>query len=81
MIRFTAWGAEVTYDEGEFVAGDELIRRLLETFLKAYPHDLLLTKEQKANPEISRVEWLASLDNVDIKIIENVPPEVTHHEP
>ena len=53
MIRFTAWGHEVTYDEDEFVSGHPLIRSILESVLKSYPSYFLLTKDQIAKPEES----------------------------
>lgn len=81
MIRFTIWGNEVTYDGGEIVTGNPAIRDYVTSMLESYPPDPLLTKDQKAKPEISRVEWLASINGVEIEIIENVPPKVTHHEP
>ena len=79
MIRFTAWGHGVTYDDTGFVTGQPLIREILEHMLKSYPSYPLLTIDQIAKPEISRVEWLGTI-GVPVEVIEN-RPEVTHQEP
>lgn len=79
MIRFTAWGHEVTYDDEEFVSGNPLIRSILESMLKSYPSYLLLTKDQIAKPERSRVEWLGEV-GVPVEVIE-FKPEVLENRP
>jgi hypothetical protein len=80
MIRFTAWKHEVTYDDGEFVSGQVVIRQILENLLKGYPSYLLLTKDQIAKPERSRVEWLKGI-GVPVKVIEFRPEVVTENRP
>ena len=80
MIRFTVWGHEVTYDEGEFVSGHKLIREILDSMLKSYPSALLLTKDQLARPELSRVEWLATV-GVPVEVVEHRVEPVFQHRP
>ncbi len=80
MIRFTAWGHEATYVEGDFVTGHPLIIEILESMLKSYPSYLLLTDDQLAKPEESRIEWLGTI-GVPVKVIEERPEVVTQHRP